>query len=90
MNLKGLCGIFVAWLAVAGVAFGQTWTSQGVGSVGVSGTFTELSADAFSVMGSGSEIGGGSGLLPVPLSDVGWGRRDDCQGGFGAVYGWVE
>ena len=58
MNLKGLCGIFVAWFAAAVMAQGQTWTTQGVGSVGVAGSSTALSADAFSVAGSGADITG--------------------------------
>jgi len=58
MNLKGLCRIFVAWLAAGVIAHGQTWTAQGVGSVGVAGSSTALSADAFSVAGSGADITG--------------------------------
>jgi len=58
MNLKGLCRIFVAWLAAGVIAHGQTWTTQGVGSLGATGSSTALSADAFSVAGSGADITG--------------------------------
>ena len=56
MNLKGLCGIFVAWMAAAMMAQGQTWTSQDVGIVGVTGSATALSANAFAVTASGVDI----------------------------------
>ncbi len=57
MTLKGLCGFVSAWLVAVVMAHGQTWTAQGIGNVGVAGSATALSADAFSVSGSGADIG---------------------------------
>lgn len=63
MNLKKFSWIFVVWLGAALMAYGQSWTTAGVGSLGVTGSSAALSGSSFSVAGSGADIGGTADAL---------------------------